>query len=72
MNGFDLLVDLHKHNQRQGPGSPQETKKAIELTGLMDQKNLKIVDIGCGTGGQTLTLARHLDGNASMLCHRTI
>lgn len=62
MNEFDLLVDLHKHNQRQGPGSPRETKKAIELTGLMSQKNLEIADIGCGTGGQTLTLDRYLDG----------
>jgi len=62
MNEFDLLVDLHKYNQRQGPGSPQLTKKAIELTGLMGHKNLEIADIGCGTGGQTLTLASHLDG----------
>jgi len=62
MNEFDLLVDLHKYNLRQGPGSPQLTKKAIELTGLLDQKNLEIADIGCGTGGQTLDLARFLDG----------
>ncbi len=63
MSEFDLLIDLHKHNQRQGPGSPQVTEKAIELTGLMGQKNLEIADIGCGTGGQTLTLARYLHGN---------
>jgi len=62
MNEFELLVDLHKYNLRQGPGSPQVTKKAIELTGLLDQKNLEIADIGCGTGGQTLDLARFLDG----------
>jgi ubiquinone/menaquinone biosynthesis C-methylase UbiE len=62
MNEFDLLVDLHKYMQRQGPGSPQVTIKAIKLTGLMGQKNLEIADIGCGTGGQTLTLASHLDG----------
>ncbi len=62
MDEFDLLVDLHKYNLRQGPGSPQLTKKAIELTGLLDQKNLEIADIGCGTGGQTLSLARFLDG----------
>jgi len=63
MNEFDLLIDLHKQRQRQGPGSPQITEKAIELTGLLSQKNLEIADIGCGTGGQTLTLANHLDGN---------
>jgi ubiquinone/menaquinone biosynthesis C-methylase UbiE len=65
MNEFDLLVDMHKHNRRQGPGSPRVTKKAIELTGLLGQKNLRIADIGCGTGGQTLTLASHLDGKIS-------
>jgi SAM-dependent methyltransferase len=63
MDEFDLLVDLHKHNRRQGPGSPRVTEKAIELTGLMGRKNLEIADIGCGTGGQTFTLARHLHGN---------
>jgi ubiquinone/menaquinone biosynthesis C-methylase UbiE len=62
MNEFDLLVDLHKYNLRQGPGSPQVTKQAIVLTGLMGQKNLEIADIGCGTGEQTLTLASNLDG----------
>ncbi len=34
MNEFDLLVDLHKYNLRQGPGSMNVTEKAIELTGL--------------------------------------
>lgn len=63
MNEFELLVDLHKHNRRQGPGSNRATEEAIELTGLMGQKNLEIADIGCGTGGQTFTLARHLHGN---------
>ena len=62
MKEFDLLVDLHKHMQRQGPGSPRVTEKAIELTGLMDRRELDIADIGCGTGGQTLSLASHLDG----------
>jgi ubiquinone/menaquinone biosynthesis C-methylase UbiE len=65
MNEFDLLVDLHKYNLRQGPGSHEVTKKAIEHTGLMGQKNLEIADIGCGTGGQTLDLARFLDGKIS-------
>ena len=67
MNEFDLLVDLHKQMQRQGPGSPQVTQKAIELTGLMGQKNLEIADIGCGTGGQTLLLASHLNGRITAL-----
>lgn len=71
MNEFELLVDLHKHNRRQCPGSPRVTEKAIELTGLMGQKNLEIADIGCGTGGQTFTLARHLHGNITAVDNST-
>jgi len=53
MNEFDLLIDLHKHMQRQGPGSTYVTEKAIELTGLKAKRNLEIIDIGCRTGAQT-------------------
>ena len=63
MTEFSLLIDLHRHQQRQGPGSLEETRKAIGLTGLNQRKALNIVDIGCGTGGQTLTLAQSLDGH---------
>ena len=62
MSEFDLLVDLHKNNRRQGPGSIRVTERAIELTGLKARKNLEIADIGCGTGDQTITLARLLHG----------
>lgn len=63
MNEFDLLIDLHRHNQRQGPGSIETTERALGLSGLENRENLNIADIGCGTGGQTLTLARILDGH---------
>ena len=62
MNEFDLLIDLHNHMQRQGPGSTYVTEKAIELTGLKAKRNLEIIDIGCGTGARTLSLASHLHG----------
>ncbi len=61
MTEFELLVDLHKHNKRQGPGSEKVTEKALHLIGQKDFQN--ILDIGCGTGGQTLTLAKHLTGH---------
>ena len=61
MNEIELLVDLHKDGYRQGPGGDTETNLAIELSGLTKLKNLKIADIGCGTGASTLLLANKLD-----------
>lgn len=58
---LQLLVDLHRHNLRQGPGGEAETIKALELAGLDRACPLKIADIGCGTGSATLLLARELD-----------
>lgn len=62
---YDLLIDLHKGNPRQGPGSPQLTKRAIELAGIDCAQHVHIADIGCGTGSSTLVLAEHL--NASIV-----
>lgn len=59
MTEIELIIDLHLDNKRQGPGSPQETKKALDLIGIAKFENLKIADIGCGCGGQTITLAQN-------------
>lgn len=63
MTYLELMVDLHLSNPRQGPGSEKDTLRALEMTGLATKKDLQVADIGCGTGGQTLPLARHLDGH---------
>ena len=60
---FFLLIDLHQHQPRQGPGDDLQTKRAIDLAGLSTHKNLQIADIGCGTGASTLCLARDLDAH---------
>ncbi len=62
MTELELIIDLHKNSKRQGPGSERETLKALEFMNLPGDGNLKIADIGCGTGGQTITLAQNLNG----------
>lgn len=61
MDDLRLLVDLHKDGPRQGPGSEAATRLAVALAGLDGARDLRIADIGCGTGASTLVLARDLD-----------
>ncbi len=61
MDELQLLIDLHKDAQRQGPGGDEQTRLAVTLSGLRGSTKLKIADIGCGTGASTLVLAGELD-----------
>ena len=61
MENLELLVDLHRDSERQGPGGDAETLLAIRLAGLDASTPLEIADIGCGTGASSLLLARELD-----------
>lgn len=61
MDDLQLLMELHRDAERQGPGGQAETRRAIELSGLRHRQGLRIADIGCGTGASTLVLARELD-----------
>jgi ubiquinone/menaquinone biosynthesis C-methylase UbiE len=62
MTELDLIVDLHKYTERQGPGSKADTLKALEFCQLDQDKKVTLADMGCGSGGQTLTLAEKLNG----------
>ncbi|WP_258868976.1 hypothetical protein [Alkalilimnicola ehrlichii] len=42
MDEFELLVDLHKGANRQGPGGEAETEKAIALAGIDRDMPLKL------------------------------
>lgn len=59
MNEIELMIDLHKHAERQGPGSEEDTLRALGMIDMPKGKDLLIADIGCGTGAQTITLARN-------------
>jgi len=63
MTEIELIVDFYKDADRQGPGSSYETIKALDLTGIGKNNNLKIADIGCGSGAQTITLAKNTNGH---------
>lgn len=54
----ELMTMYHKDNERQGPGSVEATLKALSYIPALDEK-AKILDVGCGTGGQTITLAQN-------------
>ena len=57
------LIDLHRRQKRQGPGSDSVVEQVIKLSGLDKRGHLKIADIGCGTGAASLQLARHLNAD---------
>lgn len=62
MNEMELLVQLHRNNLRQGPGSEETTLLAAHLGHINKEKEYRIADLGCGTGAQTIHLAKILKG----------
>lgn len=59
---FNLICEYFSGIERQGPGSQEVTIKALSfIDNLTNQSH--VADIGCGTGGQTMTLAKHAPGN---------
>jgi len=58
---FNLIAEYFSMLDRQGPGSPEVTLKALSFVGGLDADS-RIADLGCGSGGQTLTLAEHTPG----------
>ena len=59
---IDLLVELHEGLPRLGPGNDESTLKALALCEHLPAEP-EILDIGCGTGAQTLALAANTTGH---------
>jgi ubiquinone/menaquinone biosynthesis C-methylase UbiE len=59
---FNLICEYFSSIERQGPGSPEVTIKALSFIYNLTNES-RIADIGCGTGGQTMVLAQHAPGH---------
>ncbi len=56
---LNLISDYFSTMERQGPGSPEVTLKALGFVDKLTNTSV-IADLGCGTGGQTMVLAEHV------------
>jgi SAM-dependent methyltransferase len=57
-----LFFEFFEALPRQAPGSVRATLRALSSLAL-PPREVSILDIGCGAGASTLTLARHLAGH---------
>lgn len=62
MNEMELMMHLHLNNDRQGPGSEEMTRLALDIARVDKAACYRMADLGFGTGAQTLTLAQELQG----------
>ncbi|MFA6701091.1 MAG: class I SAM-dependent methyltransferase [Dysgonamonadaceae bacterium] len=63
---MNLISEYFSSMERQGPGSPEVTLKALGFIDNLTEQSL-IADIGCGTGGQTITLTLHAPGKITAI-----
>lgn len=57
---FSLINEFFTELKRQGPGSSEETIRALSFIDNLSNKT-KIADLGCGTGVQTMDLAQNTE-----------
>lgn len=58
---INLICEYFSNVERQGPGNPKVTIKALSFIDALTAES-RIVDLGCGTGGQTMVLAQNVPG----------
>lgn len=59
---MEAIFKLYEGLPRQGPGSKETTSRALDAIKNDLPKFPRIIDIGCGTGAQTLDLAENIEG----------
>ncbi|MDR0748079.1 MAG: class I SAM-dependent methyltransferase [Tannerellaceae bacterium] len=59
---MNLICEYFSQLERQGPGSPEMTVKALSFIDNLTVDS-QILDLGCGTGGQTMVMAQHTLGH---------
>jgi len=62
----NLICEFFIGLERQGPGSPEITIKALSFIENLSKEST-ITDIGCGTGRQTLVIAQNTLGNITAI-----
>jgi ubiquinone/menaquinone biosynthesis C-methylase UbiE len=63
---FNLICEYFSYLERQGPGSPDVTIRALKFIDNLTAQS-RIADIGSGTGGQTIVLAQNTAGSITAL-----
>lgn len=58
---MEIFFAVYEHLPRQGPGNRACAKRALELCADLPNEP-RVLDLGCGVGGQTLHLAELLPG----------
>ncbi len=59
---FRFFLQFHHGIPRQGPGTPEATAEAFRRIRALLPPSPAVLDLGCGSGGQTLVLADSMPG----------
>ena len=58
---MNIFFEIHQGNRREGPGDSDSTIHALSYLGNLPT-DIRILDIGCGPGMQTISLAKNIEG----------